>query len=72
MSLEFVTTKEIVDELQKRCFAGLIAMSYAHNDDEEFIWASWGSRFWRAGAAEWVQKATSADVDELMLEGGEE
>jgi len=65
-NLDFVTTDALVEELKRRCVAGVVALAYAEEGGELFRVNSWGSMFWRRGVTETMAERFSEMSDTLM------
>ena len=70
-SLDFVTTDAIVQELKRRCCAGVIVLAYNEERGEFFRADSWGSMFWRKGVTETLADRFSELSDTLIAGPGQ-
>lgn len=69
--IELASTDELLNELRKRCVAGIIFIAYADEGGDRFQAKTWGSMFWRLGVAKTMVNMFQRLSDNLVQEGAE-
>lgn len=65
--LEQASINDLIDELGKRCVAGVLAIAYTDGQDgDTFQTKQWGSMMWRRGTLDTLSDRAYQDAKEFM------